>query len=220
MSAGERVPLEFATSVATSVVLWLGAACERIEVAGSIRRGRADIGDIEILAIPKTRHQVVGLFDEAGGEPIDCLQEALADLLRRGMIAKRVTNGRTAWGPKSKRLLWRVPPDLVDGRALPPSWAAGAPVDLWSALPTTFGAHMAIRTGPAPWAKWLVTRRNAGGLCPDDMEFKDGAVWRYEGLHRRFVPTPDEETLFRELGLDFVPPSERVAPEHVQVARR
>ena len=217
MSEGERVPLAVATAAATSIALWLQPFCERIEVAGSIRRGRETIGDVEIVAVPKTRHQLVGLFDDPSGPPIDCLHEGLTDLLRRGLVLKRASRtGRTAWGLKEKRLLWRPHRDWAD---LGP-WAAGVPVDVWAALPTTFGAHLAIRTGPATWAKWLVTRRNAGGLCPDDMEFKDGAVWRYEGMKRRFVETPDEEALFRELGLEAVPPSERVAPEHVQVARR
>ena len=38
--------------------------CKRIEIAGSIRRGKADVGDIELVCIPKSTMVNNGFFDE------------------------------------------------------------------------------------------------------------------------------------------------------------
>ena len=38
--------------------------CKRIEIAGSIRRGKADCGDIELVCIPKSTMVKNGFFDE------------------------------------------------------------------------------------------------------------------------------------------------------------
>lgn len=42
-----------AYKIALEVIKQLKPYCERIEIAGSLRRKKADIGDIEIVAIPK-----------------------------------------------------------------------------------------------------------------------------------------------------------------------
>lgn len=47
-----KIPLATAKEVAGQLVEQLTDACKRIEVAGSIRRCRLEIGDIEIVAIP------------------------------------------------------------------------------------------------------------------------------------------------------------------------
>jgi DNA polymerase/3'-5' exonuclease PolX len=52
-SALNRVPLAAAENVARWVVADLSPHCERIEIAGSIRRRRPLIGDIEIVCVPK-----------------------------------------------------------------------------------------------------------------------------------------------------------------------
>jgi DNA polymerase/3'-5' exonuclease PolX len=52
--------LDRARVIAERVKAQLAPHCERIEIAGSIRRRKADVGDIEIVAIPKPYE--VGLF--------------------------------------------------------------------------------------------------------------------------------------------------------------
>lgn len=55
-------PYDEALAIANDLLTLLRPACERIEIAGSLRRKKAEIGDIEVVAIPKTR-AVKDLFD-------------------------------------------------------------------------------------------------------------------------------------------------------------
>jgi DNA polymerase/3'-5' exonuclease PolX len=52
--------LDQATAIAERIKAQLAPHCDRIEIAGSIRRRKNEVGDIEIVAIPKPYD--VGLF--------------------------------------------------------------------------------------------------------------------------------------------------------------
>ncbi|MFH1640834.1 MAG: hypothetical protein ABIA66_02590, partial [Candidatus Omnitrophota bacterium] len=49
-----KYPLEKMKYLAEDVVRLLRPYCTRIEIAGSIRRTRSEVSDIEIVCIPKT----------------------------------------------------------------------------------------------------------------------------------------------------------------------
>jgi DNA polymerase/3'-5' exonuclease PolX len=56
----KRYPYAEAYKIALEVLEQLRPFCSRIEIAGSIRRKKADCGDVEIVAIPKPYE--IGLF--------------------------------------------------------------------------------------------------------------------------------------------------------------
>ncbi len=58
MSPGPKMPLAPARRLAEALVRELEPACERIEIAGSIRRGADHVGDLELLAIPRLEDRV------------------------------------------------------------------------------------------------------------------------------------------------------------------
>lgn len=67
MSAGPRMPLAQALDLAVELQDLLAPACERIQIAGSIRRLRETVGDLELVAIPRMRPQgQVSLFRPPG----------------------------------------------------------------------------------------------------------------------------------------------------------
>ena len=126
-----RIPLAEARILASELVGMLAPSCDRIAVAGSIRRGSPTVGDIEIVCLPKFLQRTDGLFgDEFTLE--DLCHEWCDGCLSDGTFAKRLdVNGRPAWGRKHKRALFQ-----------------GVPVDLFSVIePAQWGVILAIRTG-------------------------------------------------------------------------
>jgi DNA polymerase/3'-5' exonuclease PolX len=63
MSAAVKFPYPVVLPIAGRIVEALRPYCERIEIAGSLRREKPMVGDIEIVAIPR---RPVDLF----GEPV------------------------------------------------------------------------------------------------------------------------------------------------------
>lgn len=177
--------LETAREIAGNVLERLRPGCERIEIAGSIRRGKAQVGDIELVAIPKLG---MNLFDEPDPEAPTELDKVLARLMRFDQLrpAERM-------GPRYKSFWvdWGPEPIKLDLFVVRP--------------PAQWGYIFAIRTGPKEFSKWAVTtRRKAGGL-PSHLRVKDGAVWDGE----RVVPMPEEEDFLRLIGMKGVAPGER-----------
>src|SRR2546426_5143152 len=53
MSSAKEIPARLARVVADKIVAEFRPAWERIEVAGSLRRGRASVHDIDVVVLPK-----------------------------------------------------------------------------------------------------------------------------------------------------------------------
>ena len=217
VSVPTRYTLAEADRIAASIVECLEPYCQRVCVAGSIRRRAETIGDVALVVIAAGRQQVVGLFEDLAltpsVPPVDCLDEALSSLLEHGQVQKRRDQkGRTFWGSSDKRILWRYGAASTD-------WIG---LDVFGATDPTWGVKLALRTGPWQFAKRLVTYAGGGrdGVLPGQLEYKDGGLWRFDrGARRSFVPTPDEATFFRELGLPYLPPEYRF-PSSFQTTRR
>ena len=182
MSIGVRVQLAEAEKIAGELVALLRPHCDRIEVAGSIRRRKPDVGDVEIVAVP--RFETGGLF---GGDRVDVLADALGGWRSRPLPGQAFApHPRKAWGEKYKRLL-HVP--------------SGLQVDLFVVTPPAcFAVIYAIRTGPAALSQRAVTSLRAKG-----MRCEEGRILRGDDV----VPCPDEATFFRLAGLKYDPPEER-----------
>lgn len=183
-----RRPLAEAAALATELAARLAPACERIEIAGSIRRQRPDIGDLELVAIPQHARQF-DLFGEPCGST-NLLEERVAWLLESGKLEPRLTtDGQQRLGAKYKALVYR-----------------GMGVDLFITSPECWGVIFTIRTGPADFSHRLVTRRDQGGLCPNHLRVRDG---RLVGTDGQSLDTPTEESVFAAIGLPWIAPEER-----------
>src|SRR3972149_1812673 len=81
--------LKQAYGIAGGLVMALRPVCERVEIAGSIRRGKAEVKDIEIVCVP-TMELVESLLlfpvDGFMGQPMyeqrSLLDERLSDMVR------------------------------------------------------------------------------------------------------------------------------------------
>ena len=173
----------------------LRPGCERIEIAGSIRRGELEPKDIELVAIPRITGTIGG--SDFFGNLIDAdvhneLDELVNDMVRKPLDDQpwHMDSILRRNGLKYKRLRH------VD---------ANVCCDLFIVTPETWGAQFAIRTGPADFSHMLVTRALRLG-----MKQEDGRLWR---IHRddtkTVIETPEERDYFAALGLPWIEPEMR-----------
>lgn len=73
-----EIPYKHAKEIADSIVELLSSHCFRCEIAGSIRREKNIIGDIEIVAIPKPYQ--VGLFEDGIASIVNQWQKVKGEL--------------------------------------------------------------------------------------------------------------------------------------------
>jgi len=191
-----RMPLPEAEKHAAEVVGLLADVCLELTIAGSIRRRAPDVGDPEIVCVPNVEEVHSGLF----GDEItytDLLDARVSELIDAGTFAPRLDkNGRRALGSRYRRLLY-----------------GDTPLDLFSPRPESFGAILAIRTGPAAYSHQLVTSRSQythdgqRGLLPAWLQMKDGALLRRD--NGELIPTPSEVEFFTQIGVPWTAPENR-----------
>jgi DNA polymerase/3'-5' exonuclease PolX len=74
MSNGEKIQRWQAMTVANTMMARLAGVCDRVEIAGSLRRCKEMVGDIEIVCIPRLQADLLGGESYLWGE----VREALA----------------------------------------------------------------------------------------------------------------------------------------------
>lgn len=169
MSSGKRLPLRQAKSLADKVVATLDPACYRIEVAGSVRRGKATVGDLEVVCIPA---RGFGLFPhQAGPSRLDAL---LDQLLREGRLQRPA---KPCNGERQKRFIVS---------------SCGVQLDLFITDAVRWGVTLALRTGPQAFSRSLVVpRRRPGGRLQDGLTVHDSQVWHDTDVIRGMVDGRD-----------------------------
>ncbi|HET9898053.1 MAG TPA: DNA polymerase/3'-5' exonuclease PolX [Streptosporangiaceae bacterium] len=180
-STGQRVPIDVAAEIAGRVVAVIGAlpGCERCEYAGSLRRFRETIGDVDILAAAS----------ESGP-----LMQALADLPE---VESVVARGDTKTSVRiSTERAGRAGSIQVDLRVVP--------ADCWGAALQYFTGSQAHNVAVREIAVRKKLKLSEYGLF--DAETGD------------LIVSGTEEDVYRQLGLDWVPPPMREHNGEVQLA--
>lgn len=177
-------------ALAAQLCAVLASACERLEIAGSIRRGKPDPKDIELVAIP---HVITVPQNDMFGTPVSEHSSSLLDMSLEQLVELE------GWeydqvvkrnGPRYKRLR---------------HVASGVCCDLFITTPERWGVIFTIRTGPADFSQELVTRALRRGLKVDD-----GRLWRlHRDNTRSEIQTPTEQDFFAALGLPYLEPAQR-----------
>jgi len=126
-----KVARSTALEVAKELCALLKPVTGRLVVAGSLRRGKMVVGDIEILFIPKLEDRKLDMFVSEG---FNLTEEKIAAMVKYGTIAKRLNKlgNVSAWGPENK---------------LAVHCASGISVDLFSTTPDKWWVSLVIRTG-------------------------------------------------------------------------
>jgi len=113
--------LQRAKAIAEKIKAVLESSCERIVIAGSIRRQKPEVGDIELLIIPKYI------------DGVDMLDTKIQTMIHFEMLGYRLNKrGSKVYGPKNK-LLVHLP--------------SGFGVDVFSTTAECWPVALFVRTG-------------------------------------------------------------------------
>jgi DNA polymerase/3'-5' exonuclease PolX len=165
-------------------------------VAGSIRRGKATVRDVELVVIPRAGEldALLGRLEREGRiyRSRQVLEEAL---LASGQPCAHAPDVRR-WGARYKRFYVYVNPRY-----------GIVAVDLFSATRDNWGAIYTIRTGPGDFSQALVTylKRHTPYRQQDGQ-----VVVQATGA---CVPVPEEADYFALVGLPVIPPERRTVAE-------
>lgn len=178
-----KLTLTQALPLAEKIEAVLSPACERIRIAGSIRRRKPTVGDIEIVAIPKLIPDMLvqlSLFDETPK-----MVSAL-DLLLEKLIGDKANFKR---GKRNGDLYKNFLIEFDGGES-------EIGLDLFLTTPEQWGYILALRTGPGDFNRAWVTQKSKGGLLEDGYFFAGG--WLH--VDGRKIDTRSEGDVFTCIG--------------------
>lgn len=193
MSNGPKRPYAQVLPIAQLIVERLAPYCQRIEIAGSLRRQKPTISDIEIVAIPKHEQRPTApasLFAPSETAPHNLLWAYLDQLMQAGKIAHPTHKG---WGDTYRKFTLTTTNGLTHK------------IDLFTATAENWGNTLLIRTGSADFSRWMVTPQSKGGALPDGYHHSGGMMHH----HGRPIPLPEEADYFNLCGLPYIPPTDR-----------
>ena len=202
-----RYPLDLAQGLASSLIDAIGPdAVERIAVAGSIRRARPDVGDIDLVVIPRIEQSPAGLLGEC--EPVDRLRERLHNLDVRSTRVQALSI--RSWGEQVIGGEWAVLGESM-------------PVQIYVTDAARWAMTLFLRTGSEAHNVTLAAAAKARGYklsvsqgrlicaCTDERFARDVALehWPDVPLSRDASQADFEAAVHHALGLAWLPPSAR-----------
>ena len=178
--------LELAKHYAGKIVEWLAPYCDRIEVAGSVRRERLVCNDIDLVVIPKFAEGGKDMFGVPVGERVNLVHSALLESVRVGAGRKWIAGEKNSEGSNFIVQL------------------AKCQLDVYVATEINWGSKLVQRTGSKEHNIWLASRARSLGYS---WELERGIV----GVHtdRELGVGVTEEAVYKVLEMDFIPPQDR-----------
>lgn len=175
--------LEKAQNIAATFCCLLRSGVERIAVAGSVRRGEPEVGDVEVVVVPKLRAM------RRPGTLFPTIHNVAHEITEQLVSGERSSFSKgPKWGPKWRQLIYRHNADEIK-------------IDLFLVEMTGWGPQLAIRTGPADFSRTLVAR----GL-PHGHVMRGGTIRDSKGI---VVPFDCERAFFEWCGFPWWEPSGR-----------
>jgi DNA polymerase/3'-5' exonuclease PolX len=184
-----RFPAAIGLQVAAELCRILKPACTRLIVAGSLRRRKPEIGDVEILYIPRI-DVVPDPADLFASIQQDFAEAAIAGMEGQGILARRKNiNGQETYGSKNKLMLHT---------------ATGLPVDLFAATEKNWHNYLVCRTGSAENNLRIASQAQRLGYKWNP--YRAGYTELSSG---RTIPMESEEQVFTFIKLPYLPPEHR-----------
>lgn len=201
MSIGNPMPLGLATDLANHLRNALKPSCEKIEIAGSIRREKQMVRDVELVALVResTMKDLFGHSVDVGRTKLDDALDQLHEVAHLGWKPDDRKGG-----DKLKR--------LRHGNT-------GLLCDLYVVTDRrAWGSHIAVRTGPHQFSIHMMKKARELGMF-----FADGFLLHGHKPHTRgktgrcrygpecesIIPLKTEADVFEILKIRYMYPSER-----------
>jgi DNA polymerase/3'-5' exonuclease PolX len=197
-----KFPRGLGIAVARELIPLLAPLCGegKLLVCGSMRRRKREVGDLEIVFVPRLDVVTPARCDLFGNEEKAAVMRAatspiLDDLVRRGVLVRRLktTGAICGWGPWN-RFATHV--------------ASGLPVDFFGCVEASFPNTVVCRTGGKRTNTEICSAAIARGWhwepSPEAEGFKRG-----KGLGFEYHAVTSEREVFDFVGLDYREPWER-----------
>jgi len=187
---------KIAKAIADDLIQILQPSCEIINIAGSIRRQKALVKDIEIVCVPKKIFFQTELF----GKGIDLVIPAFRKAIET--VAEKTLKGN------------------LEGRYMQIQLKNNIVLDLFLPQLNDYYRQYAIRTGSGDYSKNMIATgwRKKGwcgtndGLRREKDCYKSDATWKCYNPNPELPPVwQSEEEFFDWLGIKWINPSERNA---------
>lgn len=203
------LPLKIASDIAVGIGYRLMPFCNRLNIAGSIRREKLEVKDIEIVCLPKM--VATGQVDLFSNEAV---QEAVhGEFVRKVKSLGKVIKGQ----PEGRYMQIEVPLEQ------PHNGVRVINLDLFMPQPDDYFRQLAIRTGSAEYSRTMIANKwlklgwvgTADGLRLEHQCFgsrdKEGKMhWRCMVDNPKLPPVWDSERSFFEwLGVEYLSPKLR-----------
>lgn len=187
-------PRAVALDVAREILGWIKPLCVRVIVAGSLRRKKAEVGDVEILYIARFLDWPDPLDLLRQPVPTNVTDHALGKLRDSGLLLRRLKEAGMpiGWGDDNKYAIHA---------------GSGVPVDFFRATGATWWNNLVCRTGGAQsnTALCLAAQERGWKWNPTSEGFT-----RVSGTDRgRVHVVKSEREVFEFAGLEYLPPEER-----------
>jgi DNA polymerase/3'-5' exonuclease PolX len=189
MSEKQKFPWEIAKIEAEVLVSDLAFFCSRIAVAGSVRRLKPHVSDIEIVYVAKTENRGIN-GDMWAREDVDLANEQLSRMIDSGQIRRRLNiKGQTTWGDQIK---------------LAELAKCHIPVDFFPICEASWFNYLVCRTGPKDSNVAICMAAEKRGLQwkPYSAGFMDVATMEIKPVH-------SEREVFETVGLPYFEPKDR-----------
>lgn len=184
----EKFEYERALPIATNLLEILRPFCEKVAIAGSIRRMQPKVGDVELLYIPKWEEKISN--GELIPKKINKSQEKIEELINSNVLSlRRKSNGTTAFGKKVKL--------LVDNQSQ-------IPIDLFACEKNQWINNLVSRTGGKMTNITIASHAKRMGwnwlMCDAGFVNKQ--------THEAFIPEKEED-VFGFVRIPYMTPEER-----------
>lgn len=180
----DKMDLDEAKSLTDEIIKYFLNYSDQIEIAGSIRRKKPKVKDIELVVSPKLTILQRNLLDQ----PIKFkskLDSAIEKLFELNIFTKYVKNG------DRYKQIWVK--DIIK-------------LDLFIVLPPAqFGMIYLIRTGSANYSKQFMVDLNKVGK----FKVENGALYQLSNEGPILIETPTENDVYLAIGKEWIPPEKR-----------